>query len=60
MSKVVNYLKNTKAELKHVNWPSRKDVAIYAVIIIVVSLITAGLLGLFDYIFSQMIKIFFV
>jgi preprotein translocase subunit SecE len=60
MSKVINYLKETRTELKHVNWPSRKEVAVYTAIIIAVSLVTAALLGFFDYIFSQMIKTFFV
>jgi len=50
---VASYIKETKAEMKHVSWPTRRQVVVYTGIVIAVSLATAMLLGLFDLIFSR-------
>lgn len=50
---VASYIKETKAEMKHVSWPTRRQVVVYTAIVIAVSLMTALLLGLFDFIFSR-------
>lgn len=50
---VASYIKETKAEMKHVSWPTRRQVVVYTGIVIAVSLMTALLLGLFDFIFSR-------
>jgi preprotein translocase subunit SecE len=51
--KITEYFKETKAELKHVNWPSRKQTIFYTLIVVALSIIIAYFLGLFDFIFSQ-------
>ncbi len=53
MSKIVDYLKETKTELKHVIWPSRMQTLYYTLIVIVLSVLIAYFLGIFDFIFSQ-------
>ena len=53
MSKFTEYIKETKGELKHVNWPTRKQTLYYTLIVVALSVIVAYFLGLFDYIFSQ-------
>ncbi|MBU1046812.1 preprotein translocase subunit SecE [Patescibacteria group bacterium] len=50
--KIIDYIKDTKGELKHVSWPTRKQSIWFTVIVIVISLATAFFLGLFDFIFS--------
>ena len=50
---VASYIKETKAEMKHVSWPTRHQVLVFTAIVIAVSLATALLLGLFDFIFSR-------
>ncbi len=50
--KVGEYIKETKVELKHVSWPTRKQALLYSALVIAISLIVAVLLGFFDYIFS--------
>ena len=57
MSKVINYFKETRAEMKHVVWPTHKQAIMYTVVVIVISLITALYLGLFDYVFSTLLKL---
>ncbi|HEY4503084.1 MAG TPA: preprotein translocase subunit SecE [Candidatus Paceibacterota bacterium] len=53
MSKIVNYLKETKTELKHVIWPSGSQTLYYTLIVVVLSILIAYFLGVFDYIFSR-------
>lgn len=51
--KITEYLKETKTELKHVIWPSRSQTLYYTLIVIVLSLVIAYYLGIFDFIFSK-------
>jgi len=59
MSKISEYLKEIKAELKHVVWPSKKQTIQYTVIVIVLSIIIAYFLGLFDFIFLKGLETLF-
>ncbi len=52
MNKLINYIKDTRGELKHVSWPTKKQSIWFTVIVIVVSLLTAAFLGFFDFILS--------
>jgi len=53
MSKITEYIKETKTELKHVIWPSRRQTLYYTLIVIILSVVIAYYLGIFDFIFSQ-------
>jgi len=48
MSKLGNYLKETKTELKHVSWPTQAQTTTFTVLVILISLFVAFLLGFFD------------
>ena len=50
-----DYLKETRGEMKHVSWPTRRQILAYTAIVIVVSLTVAFFLGLFDFIFSLLL-----
>ena len=52
MSKVTQYLKDTKTELKHVIWPNRRQTFYFTLIVIILSVAIAYYLGVFDFIFS--------
>ncbi|MFA5934212.1 MAG: preprotein translocase subunit SecE [Candidatus Paceibacterota bacterium] len=52
MSKIREYLKESKAEIAHVKWPSKKDTIIVTVLVIVISVSVAYLLGLLDSVFT--------
>lgn len=54
---IINYLKETKGELSHVNWPSRRQSIVFSIVVVVVSVATAIVLGLFDVIFSKIINL---
>ena len=53
MSKIIEYFKETKTELKHVIWPSRSQTFYYTLVVVVLSILTGYYLGIFDYLFSK-------
>ena len=53
MSKTIEFLKEVRAEAKHVTWPSRSQTISYTVAVLLISGIVAYFLGFFDSIFSQ-------
>ncbi|HAS80701.1 MAG: Preprotein translocase, SecE subunit [Candidatus Nomurabacteria bacterium GW2011_GWE1_32_28] len=53
MSKITEYIKETKAELKHVIWPSKEQTIFFTIIVVVLSVLIAYFLGVFDFIFLQ-------
>ena len=56
MSKLSNYISETKEEMKHVSWPTRKQTFMFTMLVIFISLAVAAYLGLFDYLFSIGLK----
>jgi len=56
MAKVVEFVKETRAELRHVAWPSRQQTMRATALVIGISLFVALLLGLFDWLFSLGLK----
>ena len=57
--KLTEYVKDTQAEMKHVNWPTREQTIRFTVMVIVVSLVVAALLGLSDFVFSKLLTLLF-
>jgi len=53
MPKVIEYIKETKGELKHVIWPTRKQATFYTLIVIILSVLIAYFLGAFDFLFGR-------
>ncbi len=51
-----NYFHEVRAEMKHVNWPSRAQTIAYTAVVIGISLATAIYLGLLDYVFTGIIQ----
>lgn len=52
----IDYIKDTKSELKHVSWPTRAQAISFTVIVILISLAVAAFLGAFDFLFSQIVS----
>jgi len=53
MNRFINYLRDTRGELKHVSWPTQHQTIIFTVLVIAVSLLTAVYLGVLDLIFQK-------
>ena len=52
---LIHYLKDTKGELKHVSWPTRKQAILFTLAVIAISIIVAAFLGMFDVLFSRLL-----
>ncbi len=48
MKKFIEYLKDTKGEMKHVSWPTKQQTIAYTILVIALSLFISVLLGVFD------------
>jgi preprotein translocase subunit SecE len=60
MNTFINYLKETRVEMQHVSWPTRRQAIAFTGVVIVVSIVTAIFLGFFDYIFSLILQKFII
>ena len=58
MSTLINYLRDVRAELRHVSWPTRSQAINYTIIVLVISVGTGLFLGLLDFTFSMVLKRF--
>jgi len=58
MNRLINYIKDTREELKHVSWPTRQQSIVFTVVVIVISILVSIFLGFFDYIFSLILQKF--
>lgn len=58
--KIIDYIKETKGELKHVSWSTRRQTIIYTLIVIAISVAVAVFLGFFDFIFTETLQKFVI
>ncbi|MEI7777241.1 MAG: preprotein translocase subunit SecE [bacterium] len=49
---LTEYIKETKVEMKHVTWPSRRQAIAFTVVVILISIGVALYLGFFDFLFT--------
>ncbi len=56
--KLFNYMKDVSAEMKHVSWSTKRQVANFTALVIAVSLLTAYFLGFFDFVFGKLLSVF--
>ena len=59
MSKVVQFLRESKAELKKVVWPGKDDVFSSTKVVLISTVVIAVILGLFDFLFNSGMNIVF-
>ena len=52
MGALIQYLKDTRAELRHVAWPTQTQTIIYTLLVAGLSIGIAAYLGLFDFLFT--------
>ncbi|OHB15265.1 MAG: preprotein translocase subunit SecE [Candidatus Zambryskibacteria bacterium RIFOXYC1_FULL_39_10] len=55
---IISYIKETKGEMSHVNWPTKRQSMVFSLVVIIISVLTAFFLGLFDFIFSRILNLF--
>lgn len=55
MKKIFTFLKESRAELKKVNWPSKEEVLTSTRVVIISILIIAAVIALMDYIIKTVV-----
>ena len=50
------YLKDTRAELRHVAWPTQTQTIVYTILVIVLSIFVSLYLGFFDFLFTGILQ----
>ncbi len=53
MSQFIEYLKDTRNELGHVSWPTRRQAIVSTILVVVISILFGVFIGLFDFIFTK-------
>mgnify|MGYP001122610873 CR=1 FL=1 len=57
VSRIGKFLRESRAELRKVTWPNRKELVTYTIVVITCTAIAAVFLGIVDLIFSQVIRL---
>ncbi|MCW9054835.1 MAG: preprotein translocase subunit SecE [Candidatus Pacebacteria bacterium] len=60
MKRFIQYIRDTRGELKHVSWPTTKQTTIFTILVVVISLVVAVLLGFFDFVFTNVLDRLFL
>ena len=55
MKKIFSFLKESRAELKKVNWPSKEEVLTSTRVVIISILVIAGVIALVDYVIKTVV-----
>jgi len=56
MSSIVDYLQETRAELRKVVWPTREEALNLTVVVIIVTIIMTIILGSADWVFTKLLS----
>jgi len=56
INRLIQYVKDTQGELKHVSWPTQKQTAIFTILVMIISIVIALYLGVFDYFFTGILN----
>ncbi len=57
---LIQYIKETQVELKHVSWPTRRQAIVFTIVVILVSIGVSFFLGVFDYTFNYLLEKFLI
>ncbi len=57
-NRIVQYFKETRAELRKVTWPTRQEALNLTGIVLAVTIFMAALLGLLDFLFAKLFALF--
>jgi preprotein translocase subunit SecE len=56
-SSIGKYLKDSIQELKKITWPTKKQVTVYTIVVILMSLGVAIYFGILDYFFNWLLEL---
>ncbi|MFA5177978.1 MAG: preprotein translocase subunit SecE [Candidatus Paceibacterota bacterium] len=55
---IINFFREVGMEIKKITWPTRQEAVKYTFTVVVITLIVALILGLFDFGFQQLLEKF--
>jgi len=55
---LINYLREVRAEVTHISWPTPRQTAVYTALVLVISVVVAAYVAALDYGFSYLLKLF--
>jgi preprotein translocase subunit SecE len=55
--RIRRFWRDSRAELRKVNWPNRKELTTYTIVVIVVTIIVSTFVGVVDFAFSRLLGI---
>ena len=53
MNRLFNHFRATRGELKHVSWPTQRQIVIFTALVIAISILTGIYLGVLDFGFTR-------
>lgn len=53
---IINYVRESKEELRKVTWPSKQDTTRYSIVVMVLSILIAGFFGGLDWMLNLSLK----
>lgn len=60
MTSLGRYIKETRGELNHVSWPTRRQAVLYTLAVVAISIVVAAYLGGLDWVFARLLEMFVV
>lgn len=60
MNAAIEFLREAKVELARVNWPTRKQVIDFTILVVAISIAVAIFLGGLDFLFSFLVERFLI
>jgi preprotein translocase SecE subunit len=60
LNRLKTFVLESRQELRHVNWPTRKEGIRLTLLVIFFSIALAAYLGFFDYFFSYLVRLFVI
>ena len=56
ITRFIQYIKDTRGELKHVSWPTQRQTITFTILVILLSLVIAFYIGVFDFFFGKILN----
>ena len=56
MNSLLNYLRSTRGELKHVSWPTQRQTVTYTLLVVLISVFTGVYLGVLDFVLTKILS----
>lgn len=55
--RAIDFIKETRAELRHVSWPTRRQTIAFTILVVAISVVVAVYLGALDYLFTYLLRL---